>query len=108
MSPCFFTSARQALSLGLFWVQVAFISFSLCIVSFTLPGLAPDVARRCAAATFATGACINQQYRFRLCRRLGSLALKRDEFGMNRHRALAYCLSMIVPENRYTLFRNIL
>jgi hypothetical protein len=32
-------------------------------------------------------------------------ALKRDEIGMNRHRALAYCLSMIFSENRFTLFR---
>jgi hypothetical protein len=89
---------------------LAFISFGLCIVSFTLPGLAPGlaVAADGAAATFAAGACINQQCRFRLCRRLGSLALERDEFGMNRHRALAYCLSMIVSESRYTLFPIIL
>jgi hypothetical protein len=32
-------------------------------------------------------------------------ALKRDEFRMNRHRALALRLSMIFTENRYTLFR---
>ena len=32
-------------------------------------------------------------------------ALKRDEFRMNRHRALALCLGMIFPENRFTLFR---
>jgi len=34
--------------------------------------------------------------------------LKRDEIGMNRHRALDYCLSMIFPENRFTLFRIML
>ena len=32
-------------------------------------------------------------------------ALKRDEIGMNHHRALGYCLSMIFSENRFTLFR---
>jgi len=32
-------------------------------------------------------------------------ALKRDENGLNRHRALALCLSMIFSENRFTLFR---
>ena len=31
-------------------------------------------------------------------------ALKRDEIGMNRHRALGYCLSMIFSENRFALF----
>jgi hypothetical protein len=30
---------------------------------------------------------------------------KRDEFRMNRHRALALCLGMIFSENRFTLFR---
>jgi hypothetical protein len=34
--------------------------------------------------------------------------LKRDEIGMNRHRALGYCLSMIFSENRCTLFRIML
>jgi hypothetical protein len=34
--------------------------------------------------------------------------LKRDEIGMNRHRALGYCLSMIFSENRFTLFRIML
>jgi hypothetical protein len=35
-------------------------------------------------------------------------ALKRDEIGLNRHRTLALCLSMIFSENRYTLFRIML
>jgi hypothetical protein len=35
-------------------------------------------------------------------------ALMRDEIGMNRHRALGYCLSMISSENRFTLFRIML
>jgi hypothetical protein len=35
-------------------------------------------------------------------------ALKRDEIGMNRHRALGYCLSMIFSEHRCTLFRIML
>ncbi|MCW2221243.1 hypothetical protein M2232_004775 [Bradyrhizobium japonicum] len=35
-------------------------------------------------------------------------ALKRDEIGMNHHRALGYCLSMIFSENRGTLFRIML
>jgi hypothetical protein len=34
--------------------------------------------------------------------------LKRDDIGMNRHRALAYCLSMIFSENRFTLFQSML
>jgi hypothetical protein len=34
--------------------------------------------------------------------------LKRDEIGMNRHRALGYCLSMIFSENRFALFRIML
>ncbi|WP_156944442.1 hypothetical protein [Bradyrhizobium sp. Ec3.3] len=34
--------------------------------------------------------------------------LKRDEIGLNRHRALGYCLSMIFSENRFTLFRIML
>jgi len=34
--------------------------------------------------------------------------LKRDEIWMNRHRALAFCLSMIISENRFTLFRIML
>jgi len=34
--------------------------------------------------------------------------LKRDEIWMNRHRALASCLSMIFSENRYALFRIML
>jgi hypothetical protein len=34
--------------------------------------------------------------------------LKRDEIGMNRHRALGYFLSMIFSENRCTLFRIML
>jgi hypothetical protein len=37
-----------------------------------------------------------------------STALKRDEIRLNRHRALALCLSMIFSENRYTLFRIML
>ena len=37
-----------------------------------------------------------------------SPALKRDEIGLNRHRALALCLSMIFSENRCTLFRIML
>jgi hypothetical protein len=37
-----------------------------------------------------------------------SAALKRDEIRLNRHRALALCLSMIFSENRYTLFRIML
>ena len=48
--PCFFTSVRQALSLGLLAAQVAFISFSFCIVSFILPGLASVVAGVAAGA----------------------------------------------------------
>jgi hypothetical protein len=35
-------------------------------------------------------------------------ALKRDEIKLNRHRALASCLSMIFSENRFTLFRIML
>jgi len=35
-------------------------------------------------------------------------SLKRDEIGLNHHRALASCLSMIFSENRYTLFRIML
>jgi hypothetical protein len=35
-------------------------------------------------------------------------SLKRDEIGLNRHRALALCLSMIFSENRSTLFRIML
>jgi len=31
--------------------------------------------------------------------------LKRDEIGLNRHRALALCLRMIFSEDRRTLFR---
>ena len=34
--------------------------------------------------------------------------LKRDEIGLNPHRALEYCLIMNFPENRYTLFRILL
>src|SRR5205085_8488131 len=34
--------------------------------------------------------------------------LKRDEIELNRHRALAPCLSMIFSENRFTLFRIML
>jgi hypothetical protein len=30
--------------------------------------------------------------------------LKRDDFSLNRHRALSYCWSMIFSENRYPLF----
>jgi hypothetical protein len=33
---------------------------------------------------------------------------KRDEIGMNRQRALGYCLSMIFSENRFALFRIML
>jgi hypothetical protein len=32
------------------------------------------------------------------------LPLERDDFSSNRHRALAYCWSMIFSENRYPLF----
>jgi hypothetical protein len=35
-------------------------------------------------------------------------SLKRDEIKLNRHRALASCLSMIFSENRFTLFRIML
>jgi hypothetical protein len=38
----------------------------------------------------------------------GSPLLKRDEIGMNRHRALGCCLSMIFSESRFTLFRIML
>ena len=31
---------------------------------------------------------------------------ERDEIGMNRHRALGYCLSMIFSENRFALCAN--
>jgi hypothetical protein len=31
-------------------------------------------------------------------------ALKQDEFSLNRHPALAFCLSMIFSENRFALF----
>ncbi|MCC8969587.1 hypothetical protein [Bradyrhizobium brasilense] len=34
--------------------------------------------------------------------------LRRDEIGLNHHRALAPCLSMIFSENRFTLFRIML
>jgi hypothetical protein len=34
------------------------------------------------------------------------VALKRDEVRLNRHRALALCLSMVFSENRYTLCAN--
>ena len=34
--------------------------------------------------------------------------LKRDEIRLNRHRALARCLGMIFPENRFALFRIML
>jgi hypothetical protein len=36
------------------------------------------------------------------------IMLKRDEIGLNRHRALAPCLSMIFSENRFALFRIML
>jgi len=36
------------------------------------------------------------------------LYLKRDEIWMNRHRALGCCLRMILPENRFALFRIML
>jgi catechol 2,3-dioxygenase-like lactoylglutathione lyase family enzyme len=39
---------------------------------------------------------------------LGLHTLKRDEIGMNHHRALGCCLSMIFSENRFTLFRIML
>src|SRR2546429_9505374 len=35
-------------------------------------------------------------------------SLKRDEIGMDHHRALGCCLSMIFSENRCTLFRIML
>jgi hypothetical protein len=34
--------------------------------------------------------------------------LKRDEIRLDRHRALALCLSMIFSENHFTLFRIML
>jgi hypothetical protein len=34
--------------------------------------------------------------------------VKRDEIGMNRHRSLGCCVSMIFSENRFTLFRIML
>ncbi|NEU99065.1 hypothetical protein FNJ47_25360 [Bradyrhizobium sp. UFLA 03-164] len=37
-----------------------------------------------------------------------AFTLKRDEIGLNHHRALAPCLSMIFSENRFTLFRIML
>jgi hypothetical protein len=37
-----------------------------------------------------------------------SAPLKRDEIGLNGHRALALCLSMTFSENRFTLFRIML
>jgi len=40
--------------------------------------------------------------------RIGYDRLKRDEIGLNRHRALALCLSMIFSENRFTLFQIML
>jgi hypothetical protein len=36
------------------------------------------------------------------------MALKRDEIGMNHHRAFGYCVSLIFSENRYTLSRIML
>jgi hypothetical protein len=36
------------------------------------------------------------------------LSLERDGIGLNHHRALASCLSMIFSENRFTLFRIML
>jgi lipoprotein-releasing system ATP-binding protein len=61
---------------------------------------------RCIAAfTWSTVRC----RRRRLPRPTAShLDLKRDEIGMDRHRALAICLSMIFSENRCTLFRIML
>src|SRR5262249_36102157 len=41
-------------------------------------------------------------------RQSASSSLERDGIGLNRHRALALCLSMIFSENRYTLFRIML
>jgi hypothetical protein len=41
-------------------------------------------------------------------RHAAASCLKRDEIGMNRHRALGCCLSMIFSENRFTLFRIML
>ncbi|MVT72141.1 hypothetical protein GPL20_03285 [Bradyrhizobium cajani] len=38
----------------------------------------------------------------------GKVALKRDEIGMNRHRASGCCLSMIFSEDRCALFRIML
>jgi hypothetical protein len=34
--------------------------------------------------------------------------LKRDEIGLNRHRASGSCLRVIFSENRFTLFRIML
>src|SRR4029450_7528534 len=39
---------------------------------------------------------------------VASVPLKRDEIGMNHHRALGCCLRMIFSENRFTLFRIML
>jgi hypothetical protein len=36
------------------------------------------------------------------------ISLERDDFRMVRHRALAFCLSMIFSENRRPLFRIML
>ncbi|MVT78426.1 hypothetical protein GPL20_36300 [Bradyrhizobium cajani] len=41
-------------------------------------------------------------------RETASIPHLRDEIGINRHRALGYCLSMIFSENRFTLFRIML
>jgi hypothetical protein len=47
--------------------------------------------------------------RSRATERLGADdALKRDEIGTNRYRALALCSRMIFSENRFTLFRIML
>jgi hypothetical protein len=38
----------------------------------------------------------------------GARWLKRDEIGLNHHRALGCCLSMTFSENRFALFRIML
>jgi hypothetical protein len=42
------------------------------------------------------------------CVRMPDASLNRDEIGINRHRALGYCLSMLFSENRLALFRIML
>src|SRR5260370_14978742 len=51
--PFDFTSLRQAASLGLFALHLAFMSFSFCVVSFILDGFASA-----GAAVVAAGAVV--------------------------------------------------